>query len=59
MSEVQDPDIFINEVCYLRDELVYMGEFTDDSMRVIRAKSIRAHDRNTLRHRGLTLPANV
>ena len=33
MSEGQDPDIFINEVNHLRDELVYMGEvFNDDSI---------------------------
>ena len=30
MSEGQDPDIFINEVNYLRDELVYMGEVHND-----------------------------
>ena len=33
MTDVQDPDVFINEVYYLRDELVDMGEvFNDDSI---------------------------
>ena len=33
MTDGQDPDIFINEVYYLRDELVDMGEvFNDDSI---------------------------
>ena len=33
VSEGQDPNIFINEVYYLRDKLVYMGEvFNDDSV---------------------------
>ena len=30
MTEGQDPDIFINEVNHLRDELVFMGEVIDD-----------------------------
>ena len=33
MTDVQDPGVFINEVYYLRDELVDMGEiFNDDSI---------------------------
>ena len=33
MTDGQDPDIFTNEIYYLRDELVDMGEvFNDDSM---------------------------
>ena len=33
MADGQDPDVFINEVYYLRDELVDMGEvFNDDSI---------------------------
>ena len=33
MTDGQDPDIFINEVYYLRDGLVDMGEvFNDDSI---------------------------
>ena len=30
MSEGQDPDVFINEVNHLRDELVFMGEVIND-----------------------------
>ena len=33
MTDGQDPDVFVNEVYYLRDELVNMGEvFNDDSI---------------------------
>ena len=33
MTDGQDPDVFLNEVYYLRDELVDMGEvFSDDSI---------------------------
>lgn len=30
MSEGQDPDIFINEANHLRDEMMYMGEVSND-----------------------------
>ena len=32
MSEGQDPDVFINEVNHLKNELVYMGEVINDDI---------------------------
>ena len=33
MTDGEDPDVFLNEVFFLRDELVDMGEvFNDDSI---------------------------